>query len=71
MADKTYRLTFELSDGTEKNVQFTAPQGPTGETGPQGEKGETGAQGPQGENGEAGATGLQGVGIISISISEV
>lgn len=27
MADKRYKLTFELSDGTSKSVQFTAPQG--------------------------------------------
>lgn len=27
MADKNYKLTFEMSDGTEKSVTFTAPQG--------------------------------------------
>lgn len=32
MADKTYRLTFGLSDGSEKAVAFTAPQGETGKT---------------------------------------
>lgn len=39
MADKTYKLNFELSDGSTKSVQFTAPQGEKGE------KGETGAAG--------------------------
>ena len=33
MADKNYKLTFELSDGSSKTLQFTAPQGPKGETG--------------------------------------
>lgn len=32
MADKNYKLTFVLSDGTEQKVQFTAPQGPKGDT---------------------------------------
>lgn len=59
MADKQYKLTFEMSDGTEQSVSFTVPQG---------EKGETGAQGIQGEKGE---TGASGVGITGISIAEV
>lgn len=42
MADKNYRLTFEMTDGTEKAVTFTAPQGPQGD---KGEKGDTGAAG--------------------------
>ena len=42
MADKNYKLTFEMSDGTSKSVNFTAPQGPQGEVGP---KGDTGAAG--------------------------
>lgn len=33
MADKNYRLDFEMSDGTTKSVTFTAPQGEKGETG--------------------------------------
>lgn len=33
MADKTYNLRFDLSDGTSKTVQFTSPQGATGERG--------------------------------------
>lgn len=32
MADKNYKLTFGLSDGTQKSVSFTAPQGPTGKS---------------------------------------
>ena len=39
MADKNYKLNFELSDGTTKSVQFTAPQGPKGETGDPGAAG--------------------------------
>ena len=42
MADKTYRLSFEMSDGSEKSVDFTAPQGPKGD---KGDTGETGAAG--------------------------
>jgi ethanolamine utilization microcompartment shell protein EutS len=42
MADKNYKLTFSLSDGSEKSVTFTAPQGVRGETG---ETGATGARG--------------------------
>lgn len=49
MADKTYKLTFNMSDGTSKTVQFVSPQG---------EKGETGADGPQGPKGEKGETGV-------------
>ena len=44
MADKNYKLTFEMSDGSSKDVQFTAPQGP------QGEKGDTGATGADGKS---------------------
>ena len=33
MADKNYRLTFELNDGTRKSVEFTAPQGEKGDRG--------------------------------------
>lgn len=32
MADKLYKITFELSDGTEKSVEFTSPQGESGYT---------------------------------------
>lgn len=48
MADKNYRLTFELSDGSEKSVQFAVPQGEKGE---KGDKGENGAHGSAGRNG--------------------
>ena len=66
MADKIYKLIFEKDDGTEEEVQFTAPQGPQGnpgekgEKGDPGEKGETGAQGEQGPKGDTGATGPEG-----------
>lgn len=33
MADKNYELTFKLSDGSEKSVGFTAPQGDPGKDG--------------------------------------
>lgn len=45
MADKNYKITFEMTDGTEKSVLFVAPQGP------QGEQGLQGIQGPQGPAG--------------------
>ena len=33
MADARYKLTFGMSDGSEKSVEFTAPQGPKGNSG--------------------------------------
>jgi hypothetical protein len=36
MADKNYKITFELSDGSEKSVEFTAPQGEPGKNGKDG-----------------------------------
>ena len=33
MADKKYKLIFELSDGNEKSVEFTVPQGEKGDAG--------------------------------------
>lgn len=45
MANKNYKLTFELSDGTYQSVTFTAPQGPQGLKGDTGEKGEKGDRG--------------------------
>lgn len=33
MADKKYKLSFELSDGSVKAVEFTAPEGPPGAPG--------------------------------------
>ena len=56
MADKTYKLNFELSDGSTKSVQFTAPQGPKGE---------------DGKNGADGKDGAAGVGITNVTITEV
>lgn len=32
MADKTYEITFHLSDGTKKPVRFVAPQGEKGDS---------------------------------------
>lgn len=95
MADKNYRITFNMSDGSSQSVEFTAPQGEkgdpgeTGQAGPQGEKGDAftyadfteeqlaalkGEKGDPGETGQAGAQGEKGengVGIVSIAISEV
>ena len=58
MADKTYKLTATLTDGTEVDAgTFTVPEGPTG---PQGPKGDTGAQGARGATGPQGPQGPQG-----------
>lgn len=57
MADKNYTLTFEMSDGTQQSVQFTAPQGPQGE---KGETGATGATGAKGDKGNDGYTPVRG-----------
>ena len=48
MADKTYKLTFAMSDGSNQDVQFTAPQGPKGDAGATGPQGPQGPQGPKG-----------------------
>lgn len=37
MADKKYKLNFTMTDGSERSVEFTSPQGPQGEKGEQGE----------------------------------
>lgn len=75
MADKTYKMTVTLSDGSNIDAgTFVAPQGPqgvkgdTGAQGPQGVKGDTGAQGPKGETG---ATGAPGVSVTRVTITEV
>ena len=64
MANKTYKMTVSLSDGSTVDAgTFVAPQGPQGlkgDTGAQGPKGDTGAQGPQGLKGDKGDTGAQG-----------
>ena len=68
MANKTYKMTVSLSDGSTVDAgTFIAPQGPKGDTGAQGPKGNTGAQGPkgdtgaQGPKGDTGAQGPQGI----------
>ena len=61
MANKKYKMTVSLSDGSTIDAgTFIAPQGPKGDTGAQGPKGDTGAQGPQGLKGDKGDTGAQG-----------
>ena len=62
MADKTYKLTFNMSNGSKQEVEFTAPQGP---------QGEKGADGTNGKDGSPGADGAAGVGITEITIAEV
>lgn len=58
MADKTYKMTVSLSDGSTVDAgTFVAPQGPQGL---KGDKGDTGAQGPQGIQGPQGPEGPQG-----------
>lgn len=57
MADKTYKMTVTLSDGSIVDVgTFVAPQGP---------------KGPKGDQGERGQPGLQGVSISNVVITEV
>ena len=64
MANKTYKMTVSLSDGSTVDAgTFVAPQGPQGVKGDKGAKGDTGAQGPQGlkgDKGDKGDTGAQG-----------
>lgn len=60
MADKKYKLLFELTNGETQEVEFTAPQGPTGPEGPQGAQGPIGLTGPEGPAGAKGDTGDQG-----------
>ena len=78
MADKTYKMQVTLTNDTVVEAgTFIVPQGPKGDTGAQGPKGDTGAQGPKGDKGATGATGPKGdtgaagVGVKSISITEV
>ena len=78
MADKTYKMQVTLTNDTVVEAgTFIVPQGPKGGTGAQGPKGDTGAQGPKGDKGATGATGPKGdtgaagVGVKSISITEV
>lgn len=58
MADKTYKMTVALSNGTAIDAgTFVAPQGPQG---PQGQKGSQGLRGPQGPEGPQGPQGPEG-----------
>ena len=51
MADKTYKMTVTLSDGSTVDAgTFVSPQGPQGTQGIQGVKGEKGEQGEQGKS---------------------
>lgn len=59
MANKTYKMTVTLSDGTNIDAgTFVAQQGPQG---PQGIQGEIGPQGPEGPQGPVGPQGPSGV----------
>lgn len=61
MADKTYKMTVSLSDGSAVDAgTFVAPQGPQGPKGIQGEIGPQGPQGPQGPVGPQGPSGVLG-----------
>ena len=63
MADAVYKLTFDMSDGSSHEIEFTAPQGPKGDTGPQGPTGATGPQGPKGDTGPQGPAGASIAGV--------
>ena len=75
MADKTYKMQVTLTNDTVVEAgTFIVPQGPKGDTGATGPKGDTGAQGPKGDTGATGPkgdTGAAGVGVKSITITEV
>lgn len=87
MANKRYKMTVTLSDGSTVDAgTFIVPEGerglkgdvgPQGATGMKGDKGITGEQGPQGDKGEkgdtgaTGETGSQGVSISNVVITEV
>ena len=56
MADKTYKMTVSLSNGSTVDAgTFIAPQGPQGTRGAQGPAGPAGPQGPAGQQGASGA----------------
>lgn len=58
-------MHIQLSDGTQQDVTFAAPQGPQGLPGPEGAPGAPGPTGPTGPAGPAGATGPRGTGILT------
>lgn len=60
MADKKYRIDFEMTDGSVESVEFTAPQGEKGDTGSTGPQGIQGPAGPKGDTGERGIQGEPG-----------
>ena len=61
MADKTYRITVSLSDGSTVDAgTFVAPQGPQGIQGKIGPQGPVGPEGPQGPAGPQGPSGVLG-----------
>ena len=60
MADKKYRIDFNMTDGSVESVEFTAPQGEKGDTGPTGPQGIQGPAGPKGDTGERGIQGEPG-----------
>lgn len=77
MADKKYRLLFDMIDGNTQSVEFVAPEGPKGQdgvagsAGPQGPEGPQGVQGIQGIQGPVGATGEKGADGTSVFVSRV
>lgn len=61
MANKTYKMTVSLSDGSTVDAgTFVAPQGPQGARGAQGPAGPAGPQGPVGPAGPQGPQGPSG-----------
>ena len=75
MADKTYKMQVTLTNDTVVEAgTFIVPEGPQGPQGPKGDtgaKGNPGAKGDTGPQGPKGDTGAPGVGVKSITITEV
>lgn len=73
MADKKYKINFEMTDGSVQSVEFTAPQGEKGDKGDRGEQGIQGTQGIQGiqgekgDKGDKGDTGQRGRGLLPVT----
>ena len=63
MADKIYKLSVTLSNGTEVDAGNIVV--------PQGAQGIQGVQGPKGEQGETGPQGAQGVSITGATLTLV